>query len=68
MHVGLQRVGALSRWRGAGAVPRAGGEGQAKVWRWDLVAETEDAPGKEGELMQTTPPFATEQWVLSSAF
>lgn len=28
---------------------RAGGKGQAKIQRWDLVAEPKDAPRKEGE-------------------
>ena len=44
--MGLNPAGALSRWRGA---ERAGGKGQAKVWRWDLVARTKDAPRKERE-------------------
>lgn len=44
--MGLNPVGTLSRWRGAG---RAGGKGQAKVWRWDLAAKAKGAPRKEGE-------------------
>lgn len=40
--------GALSRWRGAGRAPWAGGKGQANVQRWDLVAKTRTLPGRRG--------------------
>lgn len=43
--------------RGGGVHSRS--EGQAEVWGWDLVAQTEDAPRKEGEQMLITLPFAT---------
>lgn len=35
-------MGALSRWRGAGRLLRAGGKQQADIQRWDLVAKTKD--------------------------
>lgn len=51
--------GALSGWRGAGRVLRAGGKGQAEVQRWDLVAKTRTPPGRRGNKCSFSPSFET---------